>query len=74
MRHADCRRIFIKIGLDGDVLQISAVDDGKGFDTAVVSNGIGLKNMKSRAAQINANFQLTSIAGEGTILELQWKP
>ncbi len=74
LKHADCRRIFIKTGLDGDELIISAFDDGKGFDTAVVSDGIGLQNMKRRAAQINANFQLTSIAGEGTILKLQWKP
>lgn len=74
LRHSDCRRIVIKIGVDGEVLQISAIDDGKGFDTAVLSDGIGLQNMKRRAAQINANFQLTSIAREGTILRLQWKP
>lgn len=74
LKHADCRRITIVIDMEGEELQICVADDGKGFDTAVVSDGIGLQNMKRRAAQINANFQLTSIAGEGTILKLQWKP
>jgi signal transduction histidine kinase len=71
LKHAACKGILIEISLAGDVLNIRAADDGKGFDTEAVSNGIGVQNMQRRAEQLNAIFDLKSKKNTGTTLTLQ---
>jgi signal transduction histidine kinase len=71
LKHAGCRKINIRLKKTEGVLHITASDDGKGFDTTIASTGIGLQNMKRRAAQINADYQLFSEPGKGTRLILQ---
>ncbi|MEZ2445938.1 sensor histidine kinase [Chitinophaga sp. RCC_12] len=70
LKHAHCKRIFIQLDLQHGHLLVKASDDGKGFDTVVIPNGIGLGNMKRRAQQIGADFTLQSTPGNGTILTL----
>lgn len=74
LKHAGCRRINISLEAVGNEWAITAADDGKGFDTEAVSSGIGLHNMKRRAALVNAQIHLSSKPGEGTLLKLNWKP
>lgn len=71
LKHSDCRRISIALEKMNEKLFITATDDGKGFDTSDVSTGIGLQNMKRRAEQLNALYQLSSESGKGTTLTLQ---
>jgi signal transduction histidine kinase len=78
LKHAHCKRIFIHLQLQHAHLLVKAADDGKGFDTIAIPNGIGLGNMKRRAQQIGADFMLQSEPGSGTILTLdlsteKWK-
>ncbi len=70
LKHAACTAITILLHQQENMLIVSATDDGKGFDTALVSNGIGLQNMKNRALQMNASYRLTSKHGKGTMLNL----
>jgi signal transduction histidine kinase len=71
LKHSGCRRISIALEKMKEKLFITATDDGKGFDTSVVSTGIGLQNMKRRGEQLNAIYQLSSEVGKGTTLTLQ---
>ncbi len=71
LKHADCKGILIEISLVGETIYITASDDGKGFDTKAVSNGIGLQNMQRRAEQLKASFNLKSQKNTGTTLTLQ---
>jgi signal transduction histidine kinase len=48
-------------------------DDGNGFDLNSVLRGNGLTNMQQRAAIMKAKFNLESIPGKGTIIELEFK-
>jgi len=41
-------------------------DNGKGFDKATQPTGDGLKNMESRAAEMNAGFEINSRPAAGT--------
>jgi signal transduction histidine kinase len=52
-------------------LLLTISDNGKGFDHTKVHNGNGLKNMKARAQEINAQLNLESKLGQGTILKLK---
>jgi signal transduction histidine kinase len=71
LKHAACRKIIIALEKESNMLNVTATDDGKGFDTSGVSTGIGLQNMKRRSEQLNATYKLTSEKGSGTSLTLQ---
>jgi len=52
---------------------VDVSDDGKGFDANESYEGNGLKNMKQRAEQLNANFSIHSSAGSGTRINFEMK-
>jgi two-component system, sensor histidine kinase LadS len=67
-KHATATQIHITISTIKDTLIIAIKDNGKGFDTAH-SNGEehnGLRNMKHRATEIGADFDIQSCLGKGT--------
>jgi two-component system, NarL family, sensor histidine kinase DevS len=66
-RHADAQtcRVSLRRTQAGGVLEID--DDGVGFDVAALDGeGMGLANLRSRAASVGAVVEITSQAGEGT--------
>lgn len=71
LKHSGCRSIRITLDRKDDLLLVAASDDGKGFDTSHASGGIGLHNMKRRAKELAAYYQLESTPGRGTKLILQ---
>ncbi len=52
--HSDCSHISALFDFSPGFIDIRISDNGKGFDTDVVSPGNGLNNMQSRAAEIGA--------------------
>lgn len=72
-RHAHATRVEASARLQpgepgyGDILVVSIVDDGVGFDVAAVAPGhFGLRGMREQAELIGARFDLVSRPGEGT--------
>jgi signal transduction histidine kinase len=55
--------------VDGRIL-LEIDDDGAGFDTATPSSGMGLTNLRDRAASLGASLEIVSTAGEGTTLRV----
>jgi signal transduction histidine kinase len=72
IKHANCKNIFIKLNTSEEILwELNLRDDGIGFNsTEITSNGIGLTNMKNRAAIIGADFSLESQKNTGTTLNI----
>ncbi|MGG5208763.1 sensor histidine kinase [Chryseobacterium sp. MIQD13] len=72
IKHANCKNIFIKLNTSENILwELNLKDDGIGFDSSKIeSNGIGLTNMKNRAAIIGADFSLESQENTGTTLNI----
>lgn len=64
---SNCWVIFVK---SEDKISLTIQDNGVGFDASHISNGIGLKNMKSRAKLINANLKIESVVNYGTTIKL----
>ena len=67
LKHARAQNVLVtlKRGRKNVILEIK--DDGRGFDPKNVDlGGLGLANMKERAAKVKAKFQLQSKPGEGT--------
>lgn len=72
MRHATCKNIYVHITYDTNGFKLKLADDGKGFiqGDITTNQGIGLDNMKKRAALIGAEYLLKSLPGMGTKLDL----
>ncbi len=70
LKHSKCKNIVIDIQNTAQKLYISIEDDGIGFDLKIQKEGIGLSNMKRRAAEIGCNFNFESTQGQGTKLSI----
>lgn len=66
-KYAQASKVDVKIELiDKEVLQLSIIDDGVGFDIHTVKRGIGLSNIKERTNSLKGQFEVNSKVGAGT--------
>ncbi len=65
IKHAGAKHVLISIKKSYEVLQVSIKDDGCGFDTALKRNGVGLRNITSRAEVNNGIVIIDSKPGAG---------
>lgn len=76
VKHAEATTINVGIKHVHEQIIFTITDNGKGFNANKLNEnsiGIGLKNMKSRAALINARLQINSAVLKGTITTLTLK-
>ena len=67
-RHAEATscRVSLRRSARGAELEID--DDGRGFDPAAPSSGMGIANLQERAASLDGDLSITSVAGVGTTI------
>lgn len=71
-RHASANKVGMKIYREEDLLRISVSDDGAGFTSSGFdSEGIGLKNIRSRVDYLNGKIQIDTALQQGTRFEIQ---
>jgi PAS domain S-box-containing protein len=72
IKHAKANRV--KIGLSQNKVDIllSVADNGIGFDVTKNAEGIGILNIKSRAAFYNGNADFVSKPGKGCVLTVSF--
>jgi len=66
VRHADARKIQIRIGAVGDQLQVRVSDDGRGLDPHQRRRGLGLRGIDERVRELNGTTTITSARTGGT--------
>ncbi len=68
VRHADASRVGVRLRAleDGEYIEISIADDGKGFDAATVRRGLGLVGIEERVRAMNGKLSLAAEPGRGT--------
>ena len=76
-KHSSAKKVDIALNFEPAGLTMSVTDNGKGFDPGQFYNtdmesGSGLRNMKKRAQQIGATFQMDSAEGKGTRIQIQY--
>jgi signal transduction histidine kinase len=71
VKHAKAKHVEVTLRQSEDKLTLIVVDDGKGFDTTQMSEGIGLRNMRSRAESLLGIFSINSQPGKGSTLFVQ---
>lgn len=61
IKHAEASEIDVQVSFQNNAMQLTIEDNGKGFDTAAAKGkGIGLENVHSRVAYLNAKVDVTS--------------
>lgn len=72
MKHAAATSVKITLAQDNGTVLLTVTDNGTGFDPAKISNGIGLENIKSRAAIYNGLVRFVSQPGQGCALHVSF--
>ncbi len=72
LKHARASKLFVHLDYKEKTLDISAIDDGIGFDTSIKTDSSGMETMSSRAELVKADFSIISEIGKGTKLFLSY--
>ncbi|WP_027856106.1 cache domain-containing protein [Marinobacterium jannaschii] len=67
-KHAGARHLNVRIRSREDAVIVEVEDDGKGFRSDTVSEGIGLINMRERTELLGGRFDLHSHPKQGTLI------
>lgn len=70
-KHANAKHIEIDILLNKNIILLQITDDGNGFDALKGKKGIGIKNMASRAEEIEGEINIDSELGKGTKVQVK---
>ena len=76
LRHAQARRIQVRIARAGHRLAISIQDDGRGLDQALLDDAaagghLGVVGMQERVRARGGQFRLSSSPGAGTVVAVE---
>ncbi len=75
MKHAGATTVWLSLRSTGENLEFSLRDDGRGFQTDVAHEGLGLLGMQERAAMLEARLDVVTVPDEGTTVAVAvpWK-
>ncbi len=67
-KYAAAKHSTISLFYEVNQLRLTISDNGKGFDTKIAKQGIGLQNMKQRMESIHGKISINSELGNGTVI------
>jgi len=70
IKYAGCKNIHVSFTKTASHKILLIEDDGKGFEEDKIVPGNGLKNIRTRARQINYDITIQSSQGNGTLITL----
>jgi signal transduction histidine kinase len=69
-KHAAAKEVFLRGWYDADNLWVQLQDDGRGFESAEIGQGLGLRSMSERAQLLGGHLDVQSNHTQGTCLAL----
>ncbi|MBI5667666.1 MAG: PAS domain-containing protein [Chloroflexi bacterium] len=73
VKHSQATRFTVKVNRRPGYIRLCIQDNGRGFDAAQLSGGLGLDTMRERAEAIGATLDVSSTPGEGTEINVIWE-
>jgi nitrate/nitrite-specific signal transduction histidine kinase len=74
-KHSGARQVEFHLDCEPGHLDLCIQDDGLGFDVdAIPPDHMGIAIMRERASSIGARLKIESQLGQGTTVEMDWKP
>lgn len=71
LRHSGAAAVRVDIGSDREELLLTVGDDGRGFDPAQTTEGMGLENIRRRAERTGGEATIVSTPGRGTTVRIR---
>lgn len=69
-KYGQAKKASISLVLDAPNICMAITDNGIGFDTSVISEGIGIQNMQSRVKLLNGKFSIRSTKRDITCVNI----
>lgn len=66
IKHAQAENVMVHLRHSEAGLALLVQDNGRGFDTSVLSKGLGLNSLELRMQYLNAKHRIVSAPGKGT--------
>lgn len=68
LKYSSAQKVMIEIKFVDETIEMKVSDDGIGFDAESIleKGGIGMTNMKERAAKLGGSLEISSTPGKGT--------
>jgi len=74
-KHSGARQVEFHLDCQPGHLNLCIQDDGLGFDVdSIPPDHMGIAIMRERASSIGARLKIESQSGQGTTIELDWRP
>lgn len=74
-KHSGARQVQLRLDCRPGHVHLRIQDDGLGFDAGAIPPGhMGVAIMRERAGSIGADLRIESQVGQGTTVELDWRP
>lgn len=70
MRHSDATRVDVQLFSDENELRCTVEDNGRGFDPAIVTRGLGMREVTARMESVGGEVVFDSRPGHGTFVSL----
>ncbi|HVF81613.1 MAG TPA: PAS domain S-box protein [Flavisolibacter sp.] len=70
IKHAKATEVMVRLSQTETEVVLSIKDNGQGFDTLALRNGIGLNNIISRAKVFYGELKIESEKGKGCLMEV----
>jgi signal transduction histidine kinase len=69
-KYGQAKKASISLVLDAPNICMAITDNGIGFDTSVISKGIGIQNMQARVKLLNGKFSIRSTKRDTTCVNI----
>jgi len=70
VKHSGATQVSIRLSQQGDKITLLIKDNGKGFNTEEKMNGVGIRNIISRAELCDGRAEFESTPGKGFQLKV----
>ncbi len=71
-KHSKAESVTVQVDFAEGETTVRIIDDGRGFDIATLpTGGMGLRSIRERADKINAELDIASEPGKGTVLTVK---
>ena len=71
-KHAQACKVHIRVWLSSNQLHMKIEDNGKGFDTSVLTHRNGIRNLQQRAEKWRGKARIDSLEGQGTTIDINF--
>jgi signal transduction histidine kinase len=71
LKHAEATQINVQLVQESDRVSLTIQDNGKGFDPAIKTEGMGLENIRNRVETYNGKMTLYSSPENGTEINVE---